>query len=143
MFSTCCQQVFEYHYNYHQSLTTDNAIKGSPFFCDCLSVIWIFIFAAKQAEFKNKRKHHYNEAYNIKLAKQLIEQELAELEDDDDSNTASANKDSVKETDSAGKSASEENMQHWRLLKMLCLWKCGGLLTWNLHIMYLINSSIS
>ncbi len=32
--------------------------------------------------FKEKRKHHYNEYGNVKLARELIEKELAELEDD-------------------------------------------------------------
>ena len=38
--------------------------------------------------FKQKRKHHYNEYGNVKLARELIEKELAELEDDDDDNNA-------------------------------------------------------
>ena len=36
--------------------------------------------------FKEKRKHHYNEYSNVKLARKLIEQELKDLEDGD--NTA-------------------------------------------------------
>mgnify|MGYP002804713410 CR=1 FL=1 len=34
--------------------------------------------------FKEKRKHYYKEYGNVKLARELIEKELAELEDDDD-----------------------------------------------------------
>ncbi|XP_053566173.1 protein phosphatase inhibitor 2 [Bombina bombina] len=38
----------------------------------------------KKKEFETKRKHHYNEAMNIKLARQLIAKELAGEDDDDD-----------------------------------------------------------
>ncbi|XP_041466803.1 protein phosphatase inhibitor 2-like [Lytechinus variegatus] len=38
----------------------------------------------KKKEFRNKRKHHYDEAYNIKLAKELIEQELREAEEEEE-----------------------------------------------------------
>ncbi|XP_030849210.1 protein phosphatase inhibitor 2 [Strongylocentrotus purpuratus] len=38
----------------------------------------------KKKEFCSKRKHHYDEAYNIKLAKQLIEQELREAEEEEE-----------------------------------------------------------
>jgi protein phosphatase inhibitor 2 len=34
--------------------------------------------------FKEKRKDHYNEYGNVKLARELIEKELAELEEDDE-----------------------------------------------------------
>lgn len=34
--------------------------------------------------FLDKRKFHYNEYDKVKLARELIEKELAELEDDDD-----------------------------------------------------------
>ena len=40
-----------------------------------------YIVETKKA-FKQKRKHHYNEYGNVKLARELIEKELAELEDD-------------------------------------------------------------
>ncbi|XP_020602211.1 protein phosphatase inhibitor 2-like, partial [Orbicella faveolata] len=36
-------------------------------------------------EFKDKRKKHYNEYSKVKLARKLIEQELKDLEDADDS----------------------------------------------------------
>lgn len=40
---------------------------------------------ALRKEFKDKRKIHYNEYSKVKLARKLIEQELKDLEDDDDS----------------------------------------------------------
>ena len=40
-------------------------------------------FLAIQKQFKEKRKHHYNEYSKVKLARELIEKEMAELEDDD------------------------------------------------------------
>ncbi|XP_070565861.1 protein phosphatase inhibitor 2-like [Ptychodera flava] len=36
----------------------------------------------EKKKFEQKRKHHYNEFYNMKLAKKLIEQELADMEDE-------------------------------------------------------------
>ncbi|KAM4772072.1 protein phosphatase inhibitor 2 [Rhinophrynus dorsalis] len=38
----------------------------------------------KKKEFEMKRKHHYNEGMNIKLARQLIAKELAGEDDDDE-----------------------------------------------------------
>jgi len=40
---------------------------------------------ALNKEFKDKRKKHYNEYSKVKLARKLIEQELKDLEDEDDS----------------------------------------------------------
>ena len=40
-------------------------------------------FLAIQKQFKEKRKHHYNEYSKVKLAREMIEKEMAELEDDD------------------------------------------------------------
>ena len=40
---------------------------------------------ALNKEFKDKRKKHYNEYSKVKLARKLIEQELKDLEDDNDS----------------------------------------------------------
>lgn len=48
------------------------------------------LFAEKKRQFEMKRKMHYNEAQNIKLARQLIEKELhgqAADEDDEDEET--------------------------------------------------------
>lgn len=42
----------------------------------------VFVIEVKKA-FKAKRKHHYNEYENVKLARELIKNELAELEDDE------------------------------------------------------------
>ena len=42
------------------------------------------MFTEKQQQFRLKRKQHYNEASNIKLAKQLIEQELREAEEEEE-----------------------------------------------------------
>lgn len=39
-------------------------------------------FLEKRKAFDKHRKEHYNEALNIKLARELIAKELAELEDD-------------------------------------------------------------
>ena len=47
-------------------------------------VVLILILALNK-EFKDKRKIHYNEYSKVKLARKLIEQELKDLEDDDDS----------------------------------------------------------
>lgn len=47
-------------------------------------VIYPFLIPEKKKEFCSKRKHHYDEAYNIKLAKQLIEQELREAEEEEE-----------------------------------------------------------
>ena len=43
----------------------------------------MLVFTEAQAEFKSKRSSHYNEASNMQLAKQLIEQEMAELEEEE------------------------------------------------------------
>lgn len=48
-------------------------------------VVLILVLALDK-EFKDKRKKHYNEYSKVKLARKLIEQELKDLEDDDDSN---------------------------------------------------------
>ena len=45
----------------------------------------LILFLALNKEFKDKRKKHYNEYSKVKLARKLIEQELKDLEDDDDS----------------------------------------------------------
>ena len=50
-------------------------------------------FLAIQKQFKEKRKHHYNEYSKVKLARELIEKEMAELEDDD--NNAGVNKQAI------------------------------------------------
>ena len=47
-------------------------------------------FPAIQKQFKEKRKHHYKEYSKVKLGRELIEKEMAELEDDD--NNAGVNK---------------------------------------------------
>ena len=47
-------------------------------------VVLILILALRK-EFKDKRKIHYNEYSKVKLARKLIEQELKDLDDDDDS----------------------------------------------------------
>ena len=47
-------------------------------------VVLILVLALKK-EFKDKRKKHYNEYSKVKLARKLIEQELKDLEDDNDS----------------------------------------------------------
>lgn len=39
--------------------------------------------AETQKAFLDKRKHHYNEYEKVKLARELIEKELAELEDEE------------------------------------------------------------
>ncbi|XP_072045335.1 protein phosphatase inhibitor 2-like [Amphiura filiformis] len=73
----------------------------------------------KLAEFKEKRKHHYNEAYNMQLAKQLIEQELAELDDEEsnpagakDSDDKGANGATISVPESTAEKTTEEDMQH-------------------------------
>ena len=38
----------------------------------------------KKKEFRDKRKNHYNEFTNVKMARELIAKELSELEDDKD-----------------------------------------------------------
>ena len=50
-------------------------------------------FLAIQKQFKDKRKHHYNEYSKVRLARELIEKEMAELEDDD--NNAGVNKQAI------------------------------------------------
>ena len=47
-------------------------------------VVLILVLALNK-EFKDKRKKHYNEYSKVKLARKLIEQELKDLEDDNDS----------------------------------------------------------
>lgn len=47
-------------------------------------VVLILVLALNK-EFKDKRKKHYNEYSKVKLARKLIEQELKDLEDEDDS----------------------------------------------------------
>ena len=44
----------------------------------------------QQKVFKDKRKQHYNEYSKVKLARKLIEQELKDLEDDNDTSTDAA-----------------------------------------------------
>ena len=41
------------------------------------------IYLESKKVFKDKRKKHYNEFGNVKLARDLIAKELAELEDDE------------------------------------------------------------
>ena len=50
-----------------------------------------------------KRKQHYNEATNIKLAKQLIEQELREAEEEEERERRRAEEEAA-----GGKSVSQE-----------------------------------
>ena len=47
--------------------------------------VLVILILALNKEFKDKRKIHYNEYSKVKLARKLIEQELKDLEDDDDS----------------------------------------------------------
>ncbi|XP_071490933.1 protein phosphatase inhibitor 2-like [Diadema setosum] len=61
----------------------------------------------KQRQFQLKRKQHYNEAFNIKLAKQLIQQELEEDEEDDEEGEAASSKVEVTEG-TRGEGRSEE-----------------------------------
>ena len=53
------------------------------------SNVGMLLFLAIQKQFKEKRKHHNNKYSKVKLARELIEKEMAELEDD---NNAGVNK---------------------------------------------------
>lgn len=45
---------------------------------------FIYLFTEKKKQFEMKRKMHYNEGRNIKLARQLIAKELHGEEEEDD-----------------------------------------------------------
>ena len=52
-------------------------------------------------EFKDKRKKHYNEYSQVKLARKLIEQELKDLEDGNDSAVSDSTKDGASSSETA------------------------------------------
>ena len=80
-------------------------------------VVLILVLALNK-EFKDKRKKHYNEYSKVKLARKLIEQELKDLEDDNDSvenNTKEAPSSSQDGADiQVIKSICSNNQTSWR-----------------------------
>ena len=80
-------------------------------------VVLISVLALKK-EFKDKRKKHYKEYCKVKLARKLIEQELNDLEDDNDSvenNTKEAPSSSQDGADiQVIKSICSNNQTSWR-----------------------------
>lgn len=76
----------------------------------------LFLIVALRKEFKDKRKIHYNEYSKVKLARKLIEQELKDLEDDDDSLAKN-----TKETPSSSQEGADT-----QVIKCICYDKLTG-----------------
>ena len=75
-----------------------SSVCDKPFLRTIFGCIWVL---EVEKEFKEKRKKHYNEYSKVKLARKLIEQELKDLEDDNDTTDGKIEEPSSSEAASA------------------------------------------